>query len=440
MPGDSHMHDGQNVPRARFYRRIGKRAFDLALAVPLAIVLLPLFGGIALAVRLRLGSPVLFRQQRPGKDGRLFVLSKFRTMTSTRDEQGQLLPDDRRLTRLGRFLRSTSLDELPEIWNVIRGEMSLVGPRPLLPQYLDRYSTEQNRRHEVLPGITGWAQVNGRNAVDWDRRLQLDVWYVDHSSLLLDLRILLQTVRQVALRSGISAPGHATSPEFQGSPGPLQIAGHRLDPQGVIVLGAGGHARVVIAALQESGDEVTAVFDDDPALAGTEILGVPVVGPVSLTANLTEVRAVIAIGSNTVRQELARRFPLNWTTIVHPRAWVHSSVSPGRGSVVFAGAIVQPGAHIGDHVIINTAATVDHDCRIGDFAHLAPGTHLAGDVTVEHGAFLGTASAAIPSVRIGAGTTVGAGAVVVRDLPAGITAVGCPARILSGRHPAERAA
>ena len=197
--------------------RIAKRIFDLALAVPGLILLSPLMLLVAAAVALGLGRPVFFTQVRPGLHGRPFRMYKFRTMTEARDDRGNLLPDAQRLTPLGRFLRSTSLDELPELWNVIRGEMSLVGPRPLLMEYLDRYTPEQARRHEVKPGITGWAQVNGRNALTWEDRFKLDVWYVDHASLLLDLKILFITIIKVLRREGITAGGHATMPAFQGT-------------------------------------------------------------------------------------------------------------------------------------------------------------------------------------------------------------------------------
>ena len=170
---------------------------------------------IALCVRATMGSPVLFRQLRPGLGGRLFVLHKFRSMRS-RDDSGTD-SDEHRISRLGAFLRKTSLDELPELWNVLRGEMSLVGPRPLLKEYLDRYSLEQRRRHEAPPGITGWAQVNGRNAIDWDERFAMDIWYVDHQSLWLDLKILSMTLLQALRQKGISRPGHATMPEFTGA-------------------------------------------------------------------------------------------------------------------------------------------------------------------------------------------------------------------------------
>ena len=193
-----------------------KRAFDLAVVILTAPLWLPLLAVLAVLVRVKLGSPVLFRQKRPGHRERIFEMTKFRTMTDARDAAGQLLPDAERLTPFGRLLRSTSLDELPELLNVLKGEMSLVGPRPLLVQYLPRYSSEQRRRHEVPPGLTGWAQINGRNAIAWEQKFALDVWYVDHRSLWLDLRILFLTVWKVVNRSGISAAGDATMPEFRG--------------------------------------------------------------------------------------------------------------------------------------------------------------------------------------------------------------------------------
>ncbi|HXM63312.1 MAG TPA: sugar transferase [Terriglobales bacterium] len=194
-----------------------KRVFDLLIGVTALLALSPALAAIAVVIRILLGPPILFRQRRPGLHGQLFTCLKFRTMTEARDSDGQLLPDAKRLTGLGSFLRSTSLDELPELINVIRGEMSLVGPRPLLTQYLNRYTPEQMRRHEVKPGITGWAQIHGRNALDWNKKLALDLWYVDHRSLWLDLFILMKTVGRVLRREGITQPGHPTMPEFLGT-------------------------------------------------------------------------------------------------------------------------------------------------------------------------------------------------------------------------------
>ena len=199
---------------------LSKRLFDLLLSGAALLLLSPLLLVVAILVRHYHGRPVLFSQQRPGYHGLPFRLYKFRSMSEARDAQGRLLPDAERLTRLGRFLRASSMDELPELLNVLRGEMSLVGPRPLLMQYLGRYTPEQMRRHDALPGITGWAQVNGRNALSWEDKFRLDVWYVDHWTFGLDLRILLLTLGKVLRREGISQPGHATAEEFMGSGDP----------------------------------------------------------------------------------------------------------------------------------------------------------------------------------------------------------------------------
>ncbi len=196
-----------------------KRAIDLVGAGVGLVVTAPFLAGVALAVRKDLGTPVIFKQERAGKDGALFTLWKFRTMRDAVDAKGRPLPDGERLTALGKLLRASSLDELPQLINVLRGEMSLVGPRPLLPRYLPRYSPEQARRHEVKPGITGWAQVRGRNALSWNEKLALDVWYVAHQSLALDAKILWETFAKVLKRSGISAAGEATMSEFWGAQG-----------------------------------------------------------------------------------------------------------------------------------------------------------------------------------------------------------------------------
>ncbi len=194
-----------------------KRLFDIVVSALALVVLSPALLLLAAVIRWRLGSPVLFRQRRPGLRGRPFLLLKFRTMTDACGPDGALLPDVARLTAFGRFLRAASLDELPELLNVLKGDMSLVGPRPLLMQYLGRYAPEQARRHEVRPGITGWAQVNGRNAISWEEKFRLDVWYVDHRSLWLDIKIIAMTIGKILKREGISHPGQATMEEFTGA-------------------------------------------------------------------------------------------------------------------------------------------------------------------------------------------------------------------------------
>lgn len=194
-----------------------KRVFDIIASAIGLLLLSPVIAVIAFQIRRKLGSPVLFRQVRPGKDGKLFEMVKFRSMRDGYNADGELLPDSERMTKFGGFLRSTSLDELPSLWNVLKGEMSLVGPRPLLVEYLPLYNKEQARRHEVRPGITGWAQVNGRNAISWEDKFKYDVWYVDNQSFMLDIKILFLTIKKVFVREGISGEGEVTMSKFEGS-------------------------------------------------------------------------------------------------------------------------------------------------------------------------------------------------------------------------------
>jgi sugar transferase EpsL len=196
------------------YRRFGKRLFDLALTIPGLLMLAPMVGVIAALIRLTLGSPILFGMERPGLKGKPFIVYKFRTMRNAVDEHGQPLPDEARLTALGRFLRNTSLDELPELYHVLTGDMSLVGPRPLRMEFLDWYTPEQMHRHDIRPGITGWAQINGRNSIGWEKKLELDLWYVTHLSWWVDLKILLLTIPTVLFRNDVEYPEHATIMDF----------------------------------------------------------------------------------------------------------------------------------------------------------------------------------------------------------------------------------
>lgn len=198
------------------YARYIKRILDVLLSGCALVVLSPVLLVVAVLVRTKLGSPVIFCQERPGKDEKIFKMYKFRSMTDARDENGELLPDEVRLTKFGRALRSTSLDELPELWNIFKGDMSIVGPRPLLVKYLPRYNEEQHHRHDVMPGLTGWAQVNGRNAISWEDKFRLDVWYSEHVSFLLDVKVILLTVKCVLHHEGISGADSATMEEFRG--------------------------------------------------------------------------------------------------------------------------------------------------------------------------------------------------------------------------------
>ena len=203
--------------KTMFYRKYFKPLLDRVLALLILITALPVMAIVALAIYLKMGRPILFKQRRPGKNGKIFTIYKFRTMTDERGEKGELLPDELRLKGVGKTIRALSLDELPQLFNVLKGEMSFVGPRPLLEEYLPLYNERQKRRHEVRPGITGWAQVNGRNAISWEEKFEYDVWYVEHCSFALDMKILWMTVKKVFLREGISADGHATMEKFRGN-------------------------------------------------------------------------------------------------------------------------------------------------------------------------------------------------------------------------------
>lgn len=400
------------------YLELVKPILDRMLAACLLALCSPLLALIAIAVRFHIGSPVLFVQSRPGKNSREFRLVKFRTMTEERDSSGKLLPDEQRTTRFGKWLRSTSLDELPELWNVLRGEMSFVGPRPLLTEYLPLYTPTESRRHTVLPGISGWAQVHGRNSISWDDKLALDVWYVDHAGFFVDVQVLALTILRVLRRSGIHQPG-LTTVEPLGKSRP-----------GVTVFGAGGHASVVVATLQAAKIRVTAVYDDDPVKWGRKLLGMQIAGPLSDVTPQLPVEAVIALGDSALRRDVATFYQLNWIRVVHPTAVIHSTVTLGVGTVVMANAVVQPNCSIGMHAIVNTSASIDHDCQIGDFAHIAPGAVLAGGVTVGEHSLIGVGGCVAPGVTIGRNTVVGAGAVVVDDLPDDVVAVGCPAQVI----------
>ena len=406
-----------------------KRGFDITASLGLLLILAPVMVGIALFVRCFLGSPVLFRQRRVGRDGELFEMVKFRSMRDATDAAGRPLPDSERLTPFGKLLRKSSLDELPELINVLRGEMSLVGPRPLLPQYVPLWTPEQFRRHDVRPGVTGWAQVNGRNAISWDEKFRLDCWYVDHRSLWLDIKTLCLTVVKVLVPSGISQDGQATAAAFDAS----------LSRR-VVVFGAGGHAKVVIATLRRLGLFVEAIYDDNTERHGSTVAGVPIVGSVDQYAAGEIRRGIIAIGSAEARKQIADRVSCHWLTAVDPMACVAASATLEPGCYIAAGAVVQPDAYIGEHTIINTGASVDHDCSLGHYVHVAPGAHLAGDVTLEDEVFIGAAAACIPGVTIGQRSTVGAGGVVVSDLPAGVTAVGVPAKPQQKAFAVRRAA
>ncbi len=423
-------------PQPNAYQRYGKRLLDLTLTIPALILLAPLLLVVALLVRLKLGAPILFRQQRPGWHGQPFTMYKFRTMLDARDADGRplsdaerLRSDAERLTPFGKWLRSTSLDELPELFNVLRGEMSLVGPRPLLMHYLERYTPEQMRRHAVRPGISGWAQVNGRNALTWEDKFALDVWYADHVSLGLDIRIMCMTIWKIVRREGIAQAGQATMAEFQGTPATMQR---------VVIIGAGGHAQVVADSLLRMRDAGTPVvpigyLDDNPTLRGTTRLGLPVLGNLDDLAQIAHDAVIVAIGNNHVRRCIFEQLQQQGETFAvarHPAAVIAPDVCIGPGTMICAGVVVNPGSVIGANVILNTGCTVDHHNQIQDHVHIAPGAHLGGDVQVGFETLIGIGATVMPQCRVGAGSVVGAAALVRTHVPERVVMVGVPARML----------
>lgn len=411
-----------------------KRLFDLFASVILFIILGLALVTLAFLIRSRLGSPVLFRQTRPGLHGKPFQMIKFRTMRDAIGPDGQPLPDSERMTPFGSFLRAASLDELPELWNVLKGEMSLVGPRPLLMEYLPLYSPEQARRHEVRPGVTGWAQINGRNALSWEEKFRLDVWYVDNRSFWLDLKILALTVKKVFVREGISAAGEVTAAKFTGSPKGTLYA----------VYGASGCGRGIMPLareqLRQQGVALDRlVFIDDGAVeANTN--GQQVLSYADFLAEpASERRAVLAIANSTVRERLALRCAADdvrpWN-VAAENVVVMDNVVIGEGAALSPFVTITSNIRIGSHFHANLYGYVEHDCVIGDFVTFAPGVKCNGNVVIEDHAYIG-AGAVIKQGKpgaplvIGRGAVVGMGAVVTKSVPAGATVVGNPARIMN---------
>ena len=332
------------------------------------------------------------------------------------------MPDSERMTPFGSFLRSSSLDELPELWNVLKGDMSLVGPRPLLMEYLPLYNDEQKRRHQARPGVTGWAQINGRNAISWEEKFNLDTWYVDNQNLWLDIKIIFLTIKKVFIRDGISAEGEATMSKFTGTPKPT-----------LAILGASGHGKVVAETAELLGYQCVFFDDAYPSVKNNEDW--PVIGT---TDNLLEqaknfAAVTVAIGNNAIRLAKIQQLQdagAKLVTLVHPQAIVSSYANLQPASVVFAGAVINSFAQIGRGCIINTAASIDHDCVIAEGVHISPGAHLAGNVSVGKETWIGIGASVKQGINIAANSTVGAGAVVVKDVVSDLTVVGNPAKPL----------
>lgn len=385
-----------------------KRTFDFIAASLGLICLAPVLSVVALISLVKLGRPIFFKQKRIGKDGEEFELIKFRTMSN--DDS---LSESQRLSSYGKLLRKLSIDELPELWNVVKGDMSLVGPRPLLVEYRPYYSKQQWARHSVRPGITGLAQISGRNSISWDEKFHFDLSYVENHSFWGDIVLIFKTLWKVVAREGVNSS--------------QELSMQRFD-RPITLVGAGGHAKVVRDIINACGYRVDCVMDDsyDGAKNFKDVNSF--VSPISDRPGQW---GVLGIGDNNFRRKLASRLAYNWKTFIHPTALVHESAVLGEGCVVMAGAQIGPDARIGRHTIINTNAVVEHDCFIGDFVHIAPGSVLCGAVRVESDTLIGAASVVIPGKIIGRGVVVGAASVVIKNIESYKKYAGNPAKELS---------
>ncbi|MGP1449739.1 MAG: NeuD/PglB/VioB family sugar acetyltransferase [Wolinella sp.] len=397
------------------YKNLFKGIFDRVLAAILLLLFSPILLVCAYQIRKHLGSPIFFRQERPGKNGKIFRIFKFRTMSDARDKDGNLLPDSERLGGVGAKIRALSLDELPQLLNVLRGEMSFVGPRPLLVEYLPLYSSEQARRHEVLPGITGLAQVNGRNAISWEDKFRFDVEYVDNISFALDMKILFLTVKKVLIRDGITAHNSVSAEKFMGR----QIA----------LIGAGGHGKVVGEIAELLGYKISILVDDSTETV--ELFGLKSILLSEFLATKPKIPVALGVGNNVARERIFNELSqcgVAMPVLIHKSASVSKSASIGEGSVVMANAVINPSARIGRGVIVNSGAVVEHDNVIGDFVHISPRAALAGSVTIGAHTHIGIAACVIQGLTIGESCVIGAGSVVIDDILGHKTVVGNPAK------------
>ena len=407
------------------------RVFDAVVAATALVVLAPLLAAIAAAIRLESPGPVFFRQARLGRHGHVFRIWKFRTMVDGAERIGPGLivsERDERITRVGRWLRDWSLDELPQLINVLRGEMSLVGPRPAVVAYRDRFDARQRRRLDVPPGITGLAQVSGRNALSWEEKIEYDLAYVERRSLGLNLRILARTFPVLITREGLYGPPENFSMLTGNRPRTTRADAASRDPglgaakPRTFIVGAGGHGRVILDVLRAAGlaDGVCFV-DDEPSRWGTEVDGAAVAGPRSVLRHGD--RVYLGVGDNIARWRLAHdlaargcRFP----TLVSPTATVSPRARIDDGAVVLHRAVVQAGARIERFAVINTGAIVEHDGIVREAAQLAPGVSTGGNVTIGRGALVGIGAAVNRGVAVGAWSLISPGMSVIHDVPEGV--------------------
>ena len=408
------------------YKKYIKRLLDVILALFAIIITSPLLLILYILVFIFIGRPVIFKQPRPGKNEKIFNLYKFRTMTNEKDENGNLLPDEKRLTKFGKFLRKTSLDELPEFINILKGDMSFIGPRPLLVKYLDYYTKEEHHRHDVRPGLTGLAQVNGRNLLGWNDRFKKDIEYINNLSFIMDLKIIFKTIKTVLIKEGITDNKTETM-TF------LDDIRTKQSSKEVIILGAGGHAKVIAEIITKCGDNVIGFLDDNDEIKGKKIYcDKKVLGKITDINKYKKYYIINGVGNNEFRKKIDKKYPeINWYTAIHPSAIVANDVEIGCGTVIMPGTIINPGTSIGKHCIINTGSSIDHDNIIEDYVHISPGAHLAGTVKIGFESWICSGATIVNNITVANNSIVGAGAVVIRDITEEKnTYIGVPAKVL----------
>ncbi len=399
------------------------------------VLLAPVLASTAVLVRREFGRPVVFLQERPGLEGRVFRIRKFRSMTNDTDAVGRLLPPEQRLTLFGRLLRSTSLDELPELINVLIGDMSLVGPRPLRVEYTPHYSAEQARRLLVRPGISGPAQVAGRNLLKWEDRFAQDVEYVDGASFSTDMRVLLATLRGVVRRHGVEPPGF-------GGCGP--VCGDAAGVVMRVILGAGSYGETILELAADCGESIDYFVDDDTRLHGSEpSKGSPLSAVPSRSGWGWKVllrpsqSATGPPGSGSPSGSEAIR--LGPWTLVHPGSYVSPSASLGDGCLIHRDALVWTRAQLSNHVILSPGARVAHHTTLGEYSMISMGAEVGSAIEIGHGAFVGMGATVMTGVkRLGNRSVVGAGSVVIHDVPDGVTVVGMSLSGRTGHNPGSR--
>ena len=415
-----------------FYEKFIKRPQDFLLSLIALFVLSPVLIIITILVRVKLGSPVIFTQKRPGLNEKIFKIYKFRTMTDQKDENGRLLPDSIRLTKFGKFLRSASLDELPELFNILKNDMSFVGPRPLLTQYLPLYNEQQKRRHEVRPGLTGYAQINGRNAISWEEKFSLDIEYVDTLNFVSDWKVIFKTIKKTFVREGINSATSDTMELFTGISN-IQITNKNSEiiKNKLLIIGAGGHGKVIADIAVKMNKWKSIAFLDDNE-SRKDFAGIKVIGKCDkVLSYINDCDIFVAFGNNALREEFQEKLEAAGASIpvlVHPNAVIGAEVEFGAGTVVMAGVIINCCTKIGKGCIINTGATLDHDNTIEDYVHISPGANSAGTVKVGKSTWICSGSVISNNINICSGCIIGAGAVVVKDITEVGTYIGVPAR------------